>query len=169
MTLAVRTGYKSARFRWVQERGTGGAHACNHSAEAEQDPELQASLCYLNYVKTEINNHLLIPVFFGNFIQTGKHDGQDLIDVLLNQTENVFVIPEVQCSLCNLKRHEKPQNPQGKGCHKVRLSQTGAVGTWKWELETHLDICLKSGSSIFLNCVGSMTSKISSISPKNIT
>lgn len=41
--------------------------------------------------------------------------------------------------------------------------------TWKCELDTHLDICLNKGSSIFLNCVGSITSKISSISPKNIT
>lgn len=41
--------------------------------------------------------------------------------------------------------------------------------TWKCELDTLLDICLNKGSSIFLNCVGSITSKISSISPKNMT
>ena len=41
--------------------------------------------------------------------------------------------------------------------------------TWKCGLETHLAICLKSGSMIFWNCEGSMTSRISSISPRNIT
>lgn len=41
--------------------------------------------------------------------------------------------------------------------------------TWKCGLETHLAIWRNSGSWIFTNCGGSMTSKISSISPKNIT
>lgn len=40
--------------------------------------------------------------------------------------------------------------------------------TWKCGLETHLAICLKSGSIILTNCGGSITSNISSISPKNI-
>ena len=44
-----------------------------------------------------------------------------------------------------------------------------AFFTWKWGLETHLAICLKSGSWILTNCAGSITSKISSISPRNIT
>lgn len=43
------------------------------------------------------------------------------------------------------------------------------VRTWKWGLATHLEICLNSSSWIFLNCVGSMTSRISSISPRNMT
>ncbi len=43
------------------------------------------------------------------------------------------------------------------------------VQTWKWGLETHFAICLKSGSCILTNCAGSMTSRISSISPRNIT
>ena len=41
--------------------------------------------------------------------------------------------------------------------------------TWKWGLETHFAICLNKGSWILTNCAGSMTSRISSISPKNIT
>ena len=41
--------------------------------------------------------------------------------------------------------------------------------TWKCGLETHLAICLKSGSWILTNWAGSITSRISSISPKNIT
>ena len=41
--------------------------------------------------------------------------------------------------------------------------------TWKWGLETHLAICLKRGSWILTNWAGSITSRISSISPRNIT
>jgi hypothetical protein len=77
------------------------------------------------------NRNLLIPVFFGNFIQAGKHDWQDFINILFNQTKNIFIIPEVQCSFCNLKRHQKPQNPQEKGWHNNRMSQRKEAGTWK--------------------------------------
>ena len=45
----------------------------------------------------------LIPVFFGNFIQAGKHDWQDFINILFNQTKNIFIIPEVQYTFCNLE------------------------------------------------------------------
>lgn len=41
--------------------------------------------------------------------------------------------------------------------------------TWKWGLETQRATCLKRGSWIFTNWEGSMTSRISSISPRNIT
>lgn len=41
--------------------------------------------------------------------------------------------------------------------------------TWKWGLDTQRATCLKRGSWIFTNWEGSMTSRISSISPKNIT
>lgn len=41
--------------------------------------------------------------------------------------------------------------------------------TWKWGLETHLANCRKRGSMIFTNSDGSITSKISSNSFKNIT
>lgn len=55
------------------------------------------------FKKTKIKN-LLIPVFFGNFIQTGKHNWQNFINILFNQTKNIFIIPEVQCSFCNLQK-----------------------------------------------------------------
>lgn len=45
----------------------------------------------------------------------------------------------------------------------------GTKLTWKCGLETHLAICRNSDSWILANCGGSMTSKISSISPKNMT
>ena len=41
--------------------------------------------------------------------------------------------------------------------------------TWKWGLETHRDSCLKRGSMTLVNWPGSMMSRISSISPRNIT
>ena len=41
--------------------------------------------------------------------------------------------------------------------------------TWKWGLEIQAAICLKSGSWIRMNWDGSITSRISSISPRNIT
>lgn len=41
--------------------------------------------------------------------------------------------------------------------------------TWKCGLETHRAIFLKSGSITFWNWAGSITSRISSISPRNIT
>lgn len=41
--------------------------------------------------------------------------------------------------------------------------------TWKWGLDTQRATCLKRGSWIFTNWEGSMTSRISSISPRNIT
>lgn len=44
-----------------------------------------------------------------------------------------------------------------------------ALRTWKWGLDTHLASCRKSGSMIFTNSDGSITSKISSNSFKNMT
>ena len=41
--------------------------------------------------------------------------------------------------------------------------------TWKWGLETHLASCLNSGSMTLTNSEGSMTSRISSSSLRNIT
>ena len=60
---------------------------------------------------------------------------------------------------------------------KTRLSFLGGRGwdvlglglTWKWGLETHLASWRKSGSITLLNSEGSMTSRISSSSFRNIT
>lgn len=30
--------------------------------------------------------------------------GQNFINILLNQTKNIFIVPEVQCPFCNLKK-----------------------------------------------------------------
>ena len=45
----------------------------------------------------------------------------------------------------------------------------GEHGTWKWGLETHLASCRNSGSMTLTNSDGSMTSRISSSSLRNIT
>ena len=46
--------------------------------------------------------HIRVPVLFGDAVQAAKHDGQDLVDVLLDQTQDVLVIPEVERPLCHL-------------------------------------------------------------------
>lgn len=35
-------------------------------------------------------------MLFGDAVQAVEHDGQDLVYVLLDQTQNVLVVPEVQ-------------------------------------------------------------------------
>lgn len=43
-----------------------------------------------------------VPVFFRDPVQAPKHNRKDLVNVLLDEAENVFIIPEVQSSFCNL-------------------------------------------------------------------
>lgn len=50
-----------------------------------------------------------------------------------------------------------------------KVDRVELIQTWKWGLATHLANCLASGSWIFWNWDGSMTSSISSISPRNMT
>lgn len=40
--------------------------------------------------------HLLVPVLFRDLVQVVEHDGQDLVYVLLDQTQNVLVVPKIQ-------------------------------------------------------------------------
>ena len=46
----------------------------------------------------------LVPVLLGDAVQGGEHDGQHHVAVLLNQVHDVLIVPEVQSSLCNLKK-----------------------------------------------------------------
>lgn len=46
--------------------------------------------------------HVRVPVFFRDPVEAPKHNRKDLVDVLLNEAENVLIIPEVQSSFCNL-------------------------------------------------------------------
>lgn len=48
------------------------------------------------------SEYIRIPVLFGDSVQATEHDRKDFVDVLLDEAENVLVIPEVQRSLCYL-------------------------------------------------------------------
>lgn len=41
-------------------------------------------------------------MLFGDSVQATEHDREDLVDVLLDEAENVLVVPEVKRSLCYL-------------------------------------------------------------------
>lgn len=41
-------------------------------------------------------------MLLGDSVQATEHDGEDLVDVLLDEAEDVLVVPEVQRSLCYL-------------------------------------------------------------------
>lgn len=41
-------------------------------------------------------------MLFGDPVEAGEHDGQDDAGVLLDQTHDVFIVPVVKSSLCNL-------------------------------------------------------------------
>ena len=57
----------------------------------------------------EENNQVIIPIMFqvlylyGDVIQHQEYDGNDNLIVLLNEPQNVLVIPETQSFLINLK------------------------------------------------------------------
>lgn len=44
-------------------------------------------------------------MLFRDFVQAAEHDGKDLIDVLLDEAEDVLIVPEVQRPLCYLSGH----------------------------------------------------------------
>lgn len=67
----------------------------------------ESTLLYVNKYCYYQTKHLLwkyvrIPVLFGDSVQATEHDREDLVDVLLNEAEDVLVVPEVQSSLCHL-------------------------------------------------------------------
>lgn len=49
-------------------------------------------------------------MLFGDSVQTSKHDGKDLVDVLLDEAENVLVVPEIQSSFCHLGQEKRSIN-----------------------------------------------------------
>ena len=64
----------------------------------------------------EENNQVIIPIMFpvlylyGDAIQHQEHDGNENLIVLLNEPQNVLVIPETQSLLCNLKKSRNEKN-----------------------------------------------------------
>lgn len=77
-------------------------------------------------------------------------------------------VPVTLPTLIDIEKHLLACKTKGSGSIEASACWR-QERTWKCGLATHLEICLNSGSWIFLNCVGSMTSRISSISPRNIT
>ena len=51
--------------------------------------------------------YVRVPVFFRDPVQAAEHDGQDLVDVLLDQAEDILVVPEVQRPLGHLPAEER--------------------------------------------------------------
>lgn len=164
--------------------------------------------------------HWLVPVLLGDSVEGSKHQWKDDLTVFLNQTEDVFIVPEVKSPLRYLKHTQTRTQTRVDflsselcnilfiklirlrsnwfpslipGANQITiitfvliLSTPKAVlicewllwllfpllrcfSTWKWGLEMQAAICLKSGSWIRMNWDGSITSRISSISPRNIT
>lgn len=56
----------------------------------------------LEYVVDE-GYYGLVPMFLGDAIESGEHDGHDGLVVLFNQRHDVLVVPEVQGALGDLK------------------------------------------------------------------
>lgn len=65
------------------------------------------------------------------------------------------------------------QTPDKQRCWMTQCGRNAPVWkrklTWKWGLEMQAEICLNRGSCTRINWDGSITSRISSISPRNIT
>lgn len=62
-------------------------------------------------------------MLLGDDVQAAEHDGQDLVNVLLYEAENVLVVPEVQRPLCylpvktNTNRHTRTQLDEVFNCY----------------------------------------------------
>lgn len=48
--------------------------------------------------------HSLIPVLLGHLVEGPKYRRQHSVAVVLNEAQDVLIIPEIQSPLCNLGR-----------------------------------------------------------------
>lgn len=133
-------------------------------------------MCNQKYTQNHLHMRcsLLVPVGFWVAVQSGEHNWQNLCCVVADQAHDVLVVPVVQSSLGHLKRTYTVFF-RSHSHYNLSTSLQGyencdyPSGTWKWGLETHLASCLKRGSCTLTNSEGSITSKISSSSLRNIT
>ena len=130
--------------------------------------------CYLECIVDQTMNSF-IPMRFWILVKRWEHNWQNDLDsvfskplmiisylgMVLDQTDEVFVIPIVQRSFCHLVKILY--------LGAVRRQKTFTVPTWKCGEETHLASWLNKGVIIFENSECSITSKISSSSLRNIT
>ena len=62
------------------------------------------------------NNRVIIPIMFpalylyGDAIQHQEHDGNENLIVLLNEPQNVLVVPETPSLLYNLEKSQNEKN-----------------------------------------------------------
>ena len=114
---------------------------------------------------------LLVPVAFGVPIECRNHDGEDAGSIVADEAHDVLIVPVVEGALRHLARRVElsGHSLQFSTPALPNLGTSESALTWKWGLETQRATCLKRGSWIFTNWEGSMTSRISSISPRNIT
>lgn len=129
------------------------------------------SVCNIHIPPSVLPQCILVPVAFGVPVERRKHDGEDTGSIVTDQAHDVLIVPVVQGTLCHLAGTVEVS---GHSPHSSRpalphlgVSESGL--TWKWGLETHLASWRKSGSMTLLNSEGSMTSRISSSSFRNIT
>lgn len=55
-------------------------------------------------------SHSLVPVLLGDSVEGGEYQRQDDLTVLLYQTEDVFVVPEVKSPLRYLKQTHRQKS-----------------------------------------------------------
>ncbi len=125
------------------------------------------------WVKKLLPSVLLVPVGLGVAVQSREHNRQNLCCVVADQAHDVLVVPVVQSSLCHLQKTKHLSqayitDSQHHSTWITHLTRVMSV-TWKCGLDTHLASCLKRGSCTLTNSEGSMTSRISSSSLRNIT
>jgi hypothetical protein len=84
-----------------------------------------------------------------------EHDWKNHVNIVTDEIAEVFVVPEIEGALGNLR---------GQDVH-----WQADIHTWKCGLATDFESWLNSGSCTFANSDGSMTSKISSTSFRNMT
>lgn len=58
--------------------------------------------------------HSLIPVLLGDLVEGPKHSRQHSMAVVLNEAQDILIVPEIQSPLCNLGQRD------------------GRVGAWQW-------------------------------------
>lgn len=58
--------------------------------------------------------HSLIPVLLGDLVEGPKHSRQHSMAVVLNEAQDILIVPEIQSPLCNLGQRD------------------GRASTWQW-------------------------------------
>lgn len=60
------------------------------------------------------SGHSLVPVLLGDLVEGPKHSRQHSVAVVLNEAQDILVVPEIQSPLCNLGQ-EMAEGVPGRG------------------------------------------------------